>query len=767
MDTSLLEELESEFPNQITGIETIDAKEGNFVDAAEVLPDQFSSKLEHKSLYRHQAEALAKLQTGSNVCLTTGTDSGKTLVYALYSALEAKRNDKTTLCVYPTKALSRDQEESLKETYNELGLTLEVGVYDGDTSKERKQELRKDADVVMTNFQGLNYYLPHHGAWENFFSDLGLVVIDEAHMYTGVMGTHASWITRRLLRLVERSHNASPQVVVTTATLGNPQEHSETLTGKDMEVIKTDHSPREKQDIVLWNPERKGNDRVSPHRSVTKLAPWIVNKTGSQILIFTPSRRTTELCMKWIQEQSSNYDRQINVESYHAGHSKASRRETEKRIKSGELDIIISTTALEVGIDIGHLDVVISDTYPGSRMSFWQQIGRAGRENTESTTFFVADKTSTDQYIIDNPRYLLGDDVEDAIIDLTNKHISSKHITVAASEAPLLENDSDYFTQDMESMVNKLTQKGILSGDLENGVTFDASYRPEARISLYSTTSSGFSVKILDDDGQIIESLPEVSRNRAYRELFPGATYLHKGVKYQVDEFIEQEKKKEIRLKEADDLDYYTRSDKQKKITNIKSEESIELDHGITIHKGRIIVKERYPSYTKIYESRKENVAGVPTELTDSLDLKTEACWITLDPEVSEEVAERTKGNLLGALHGAEHAMIELSPMILNVDSQDIGGLSTRRHNQTDAPTIFIYDGINGGIGYSYKIFETLDSVSSVASNRISNCDCSDYDGCLECIMSSSCGSQNESLHKKGSAMVTKMISELLMSRKK
>lgn len=761
MDDSLLDDLEQKFPQQITGIETIDSKEGQFTPTSDILPDDFSDRIEFDSLYRHQAEAITNLKNGSNVCLTTGTDSGKTLVYALYSALQAKENDKTTLCVYPTKALSRDQEESLKETYKSLGLSLEVGVYDGDTSKDRKKELREDADVVLTNFQGLNYYLPHHDAWEDFFSDLGLLVIDEAHMYTGVMGTHASWITRRLLRLVEGTHNANPQVVVTTATLGNPREHTETLTGKVMEVIETDYSPREKQDIVLWNPERKGHDRVSPHRSVTKLAPWLVDRNGSQILIFTPSRRTTELCMKWIQEQSGNYNKEITVESYHAGHSKQSRRQTEERIKSGELDIIVSTTALEVGINIGDLDVVISDTYPGSRMSFWQQIGRAGRENSESTTFFVADKTSTDQYIIDNPSYLLSDDVEDAIIDLTNKHISSKHITVASSEAPLVSSESKYFTGEMDSIVEKLSKKGILAGDLDKGVTFEGSYRPESKISLYSTGSSGFSVRIVEN-GRTIETLPEVSRTRAYRELFPGATYLHKGVKYQVDEFIEQDNKKEIKLKKADDLNYYTRSDKQKKITNIKSEESIELTHGVTVHKGQIIVKERYPSYTKIYESRKENVAGIPTGLDDSLDLNTEACWITFGSSISEQIADRTSGNLLGALHGAEHSMIELSPMILNVDSQDIGGLSTRHHDQTSMPTIFIYDGINGGIGYSYKIYETLDSVSDIASNRISHCDCSDSSGCLECIMSTNCGSQNESLHKRGSAMVTQIISDLL-----
>jgi DEAD/DEAH box helicase domain-containing protein len=663
--------------------------------------------------------------------------------------------------VYPTKALSRDQEESLKEIYESLDLKLDVGVYDGDTTKDRKKELREDADVVLTNFQGLNYYLPHHSSWENFFSDLGLVVIDEAHMYTGVMGTHASWITRRLLRLVEEKHNATPQIVVTTATLGNPREHTETLTGKVMEVIETDYSPREKQDVVLWNPERKGHSRVSPHRSVTKLAPWLVDNAGSQILIFTPSRRTTELCMKWIQENSSNYSSDITVDSYHAGHSKESRRNTEDRVKSGDIDIVVSTTALEVGINIGDLDVVISDTYPGSRMSFWQQIGRAGRENTESTTFFVADKTSTDQYIIDNPSYLLSDDVEDAIIDLTNKHISSKHITVAAAESPLLEGESKYFTGEMGSMVNKLRKRGILEGDLESGITFEGSYRPEAKISLYSTSSSGFSVKIIEN-GKTVSTLPEVSRSRAYRELFSGATYLHKGVKYQVEEFVEEESKKEIHLTEADDINYYTRSDKQKKITNIKSEDSKEIGHGVTVHKGQIIVKERYPSYTKIYESRKENVTGIPTGLDESLDLKTEACWITFESDISEQIADRTTGNLLSALHGAEHSMIELSPMILNVDSQDIGGLSTRHHNQTHMPTIFIYDGINGGIGYSYKIYETLQSVSGVASNRISRCDCSESSGCLECIMSTNCGSQNESLHKKGSAMVTRILSELV-----
>lgn len=767
METSLLESLQKEFPDQISGTETISPREGEFVDSHSVLPDEFADKLDITELYKHQADALTKLQQdNANITLTTGTDSGKTLVYALYSAIIAKENDETALCIYPTKALSRDQHQSLEELYDSLGLSLEIGVYDGDSTKEEKENLRENADVILTNFQGLNYYLPHHESWENFFTSLGLVVIDEAHMYTGIMGTHAAWITRRLLRLVEGPYESTPQVIVTTATLGNPREHTETLTGKLMEVIDTDYSPREKQEVIFWNPIKDKRHRRSPHKSITSLAPWLVENTGSQLLIFSPSRRTAELIMKWIREEvDENYDTEMVVESYHAGHSKDIRRDTEDRIKSGEVDITISTTALEVGIDIGDLDIVISDTYPGSRMSFWQQIGRAGRENTESTTFFVADKTSVDQYVIDNPEYLLDDDIEDAIIDLTNRYISSKHITVASREYPLIKEEEKYFTSDLENIVQKLANQGIVTGTLNTGAKFDKSFRPESNISLYSTSSSGFQIKIISDSGEFQESLPEVSKTRAYRELFEGATYLHKGIKYKVTDFIEQADKKEIHLQESDDLDYYTQSNREKEITDIKEESSVELEYGITIHKGQILVKERYPTYSKIYESTNQTVTDIPTGLSNSLDLQTEAMWITFDKYISEEIADRTSGSLLGSLHGAEHSLIELSPTILNVDAKDIGGLSARNHIKTGKPTIFIYDGIKGGIGYSFKIYDELTDVSRVATNRITKCGCSVESGCLECIMSSSCGSGNDPLHKKGSALITDILSRLVTQK--
>lgn len=757
MFSPISEEIQLNFPDKVSSVERLDKQSGEFIPTRDIIERKYADRLDIENLYKHQAEGIKTLQEGKNLCLTTGTDSGKTLTYAIYSALQAKRNNKTTLCIYPTKSLARDQKDSLQKIYSKLKLSIEVGVYDGDTSSDRKKDLRENGDIILTNFQGLNYYLPHHESWESFYSNLGLIVIDEAHMYTGIMGSHTAWICRRLLRITETEYKSHPQIALTTATLGNPKEHAESLIGQPVTVLEKDYSPQSEKTVIFWNPIKNGETRSSPHTAVTEIAPWIVNEYEKQILVFAPSRRTTELCMNWILEQHP----ELSVESYHAGHTKEERRKTESRLKNGLTDIVISTNALEVGINIGEIDVVITNTYPGSRMSFQQQIGRAGRNNAQSEAIYIANQTSVDQYIIDNPDYLLDDsNVEDAVVDFKNDHIARKHLTVACSELPLSYDDIPYFTEEMEEFIIDLEKSGLLSGDLSSGMNYTGESRPESNVSIYSTSSESFSVSILSDDNTK-KSLTQVNKERAYRELFEGAIYMHKGTKYTVKEFIDTENTQEIKLVESDSVDYYTQSNQTKEVTEVNSSESYPIGYGITLHRGTVTIKETYPSYTKINEETQERVEGIPTNIDDSLILNTEALWMTLEKDVSEELGERTDNNLLGLLHAYEHALIELSPTILSVDPSDLGGVSMRTHSETNKPTVFVYDGIDGGIGFSYKLYEDIGKISQIVFQRLTSCSCSTSDGCLECVMSDSCGSQNQPLNKRGAAMLARIIAKL------
>ncbi len=753
MDARALKRDFQDYQDQIEHIERRDSQPANAVAANSVLPTPLADTLPHDSLYSHQATAIAALQDGDDVCITTSTASGKTLIYALHIAYtHITTETSTAFLIYPTKALARDQQQELTSLYDQLGLDIDVGVYDGDVSRDEKDRVRNECDVIITNFVGLNHYLPHHESWGTFFDNLSTLVIDEAHMYTGLEGIHVGWLIRRLLRIL-RSHEygTDPQMILTTATIGNPQEHAHALTGRRVTVVDNDGSPQGARDIVLWNPPTYTDNsgdlrRKSSHKESSRVLATLV-ANGAQSLMFVPSRRMSELCAQWAEDallkQTPNPS--ARIEPYHAGHTKRERREIETQLKSGEIDGVVTTSALEVGIDVGSVDATILDGYPGSRMSFWQQLGRSGRGNTHSLTVMVAQNDSIDQYITRNPAYLFEEDVEDAVVDLGNEHIYRKHVVTAAREMPLRGIDRNYFGPRLESTVEELNAEGLLDGTLDTRVFYAQSGRPEASINMYGTSQAqSFDVMIDADDGVI--SLPPVEQSRAYREFHPNAVYLHKGEQYQVENFKETEQ--EIWL-EPSNKPYRTQSTRQVNITDIAATESHKVADGITAHAGTGTIQEYYRSYDKIYDDGTRE-SGYSTNLSTPLTLSTDMLWLTFDKERWTDIQAASDGPALGALHAAEHGLIKMAPTELMVESEDFGGLSTLTHSETENPTIFVYDGAHGGLGFSHSMYESLPTVSRATHAMIVHCACDSSDGCPACVMDYMCGDNNEPLDTDG-----------------
>lgn len=763
MDTDKFKESYTDYEGQIEHIEEVPPKQADSVNAETVLSDVLAERIPFDGIYSHQANALELLDNGVDVCVTTPTSSGKTLIYALHIAREARVDSQSTaLLVYPTKALSRDQESELNELYETLGVDIDIGVYDGDASSEEKRRIRRECDIVITNFQGLNYYLPHHEKWGRIFRNLSTVVIDESHTYTGIEGMHVAWIVRRLRRLVEHDYNSNPSFVLSSATIGNPTEHAKNLTGRDVEVVSDNGSPRGKRDIILWNPpsyidnDEQTLDRRSPHRETSDLLAFLA-VNNLKTLAFAPSRKTTELCAKWSQETlNDDYAGFYDIEPYNAGHRKDDRREVENDLKQGNIDGVVSTTALELGIDIGDVDATLMDGYPGRRASFWQQAGRSGRGTSDALSILVTHHDSIDQYIVENPSFLLDEDVENAVIDLSNETVLALHLRAAANEAPLTISDAVLFgTERCNDAVTSLMEIDELEGDLTTRVRYAGSGRPEADINLYSTTDEQYDVYIDMGDDQY--QLPSADKGRAFRDYHPSAIYMYKGNQYEVTEFDREAQ--EIYL-EYTEVGYYTEGERDVEIRDLEETDSYEVCDGVIAYRGTATIAESYSTYSRVYFRDGSRESNIPTGLSEPIELATDVMWVEFNNDQSEDITDAAAvDGLSGSLHATEHGLIKMSPTVITADSQDLGGLSTANHPETGSATVFIYDGVEGGVGFSHEIYNHLNELAGRTQSLLGSCECESDHGCPACTMSHMCGDNNEPMDSLGAQFSLGLLS--------
>lgn len=695
-------------------------------------------------LYSHQCDAIEAFRSGESIVLTTPTASGKTLAFAL-PVFERILDDpeSTFLFIYPTKALTHDQLRTLQSLDGNLHAGSFTAVYDGDTETGRRSHIRRTARIILTNPHELHHILSWHHQWSRFFSGLEGVIIDEAHRYRGVFGSHVALLVRRLTRIA-RHYGSDPLFFLSTATLANPGQFASRLCGKSCREITQDGSPHGSRIFLFYNPYRSWPNTRSVHQDTATLTAQCVSR-GLQTLCFTGSRKIAELVALRAGEIVSGGGRTggPRISAYRAGFLPEERRQIESDLRTGMLRGVVSTNALEVGIDAGSLDGVILSGFPGTMMAAWQQAGRAGRSGRESLALLVAYSNPLDQYFMHHPESFFQSSHEHAIIDLENPYILSGQVLCAGAELPLdCKRDLEFFGPALPGIVAAHARESLL-GKTRRGWIYSGSRRAQDLVGLDGGSRETF--RILSG-GRVLETM---DRSQAFREAHPGAILLHQGEQYRIDSFS-----LETRTIQATpvEVDYYTRPLNSVRITIKTCRNQRPLPGGCLCF-GDVEVTEQYTSYKLL---KAETIIGIEPLDLPPLQFSTTALWITVPPDVTREISLQD-GDLAGGLHGMEHVMIAVMPFHVLCDRWDLGGLSTPCAGDLGDPTVFIYDGYEGGIGLAEKGYEICETLMDTARTLVSECRCEN--GCPSCILSPKCGSDNQPLDKAATLNLISLVS--------
>jgi DEAD/DEAH box helicase domain-containing protein len=688
------------------------------------------------SLYTHQLRAF-ELAADSNLVITSGTASGKSLAFNLpvLNSIAARPKDRA-LYLYPTKALAQDQARKLAQLRPP---GLREAIYDGDTPREERPAIRRKSNLILTNPDMLHVaLLPNHKSWGDFLTNLEWVVVDEAHTYRGVFGSHVANVLRRLRRLA-RAYGREPRFLLASATIANPVELAERLVGTEFELIDDDGAPRAGREIAMWNPplidKKSGTRRSALSEAADLLAELVTHEVRT--ICFLKSRRGIELIQRFARE---NLERRGKPElarriaPYRGGYTPQQRREIEARLAAGELLAVVATDALELGIDVGELDAAICTTFPGTVASLRQMWGRAGRRR-RGLAVYVAGQDALDQFFCRHPEEFLGRPVEAAILDHGNEQIASRHLIAAAYELPLTEEDDEIFGDGWRERAERL----VGAGELRSVGGKLLPQRPEFvanKIALRSASAD--SVAVIERESG--EMLGLVEAERAFTTIHPGAVYLHLGRSYEVDRLDIEERRAIV---SGFDGDWYTRPKKETEIYVERVHEQREVA-GVQLNFGEVSVTEQVIAFQRVSVADQEPIDIVALELPEQ-NFVTQALWYVLPERLSGALPVDA---LLGSLHATEHSQIAVLPLIAMCDRWDIGGLSTNVHFQTGRATIFIYDGHPGGVGITRRGYEEFERLLGDAERLIAECPCES--GCPSCVQSPKCGSLNEPLHKAG-----------------
>jgi DEAD/DEAH box helicase domain-containing protein len=705
------------------------------------LPDELDPRVHAAigldALYTHQRAAWDATRRGEHVIVTTGTASGKTLAFNLPVLDALAREPKLrALYLYPTKALAQDQARTLARY---KGLGLRAAIYDGDTPGERRWQIRRWANVILSNPDMLHVgVLPHHDRWGDVLANLRYVVVDEAHVYRGVFGSHVGNVLRRLRRIA-RVYGADPQFVLASATIANPGELAQSLTGEPATVVSEDGAPRAERTIALWNPPLLDEElglRGSALAEAAKLQGELVSR-GLRTLVFAKSRKAAELIHRFTAERLGDDSR---LSPYRAGYTPEQRREIERRLFEGELLGVSATNALELGIDVGLLDCVVSVGFPGTVASLRQQWGRAGRRG-HGLAVLIASEDALDQFFMREPEALLGRRVEAAILDHANPRVLDGHVRAAAFEAPIDQADAAILGPEA-------LERAALLPELKRtkvGYVWAGRDYPAARVPLRAAEPDAFTV--VDATTGALLGLVETAR--AYSTVHQGAVYLHLGESYLVRDLDLQTR---TALVEPYSGDYYTQA-KKETMTSILEPLRVERRLGLELTFGTIIVTEQVVGYQRKSIATQATIDLVSLELPET-SFDTEAIWYLPEPEQLAGLDSLPR--LLGALHAAEHSMIALLPLWAMCDRWDIGGLSTNVHYQTGRPTVFVYDGHPGGVGIAERGFEAFEGWVEDTARLLAGCPCEK--GCPSCVQSPKCGNLNEMLDKEAALLLLRRL---------
>jgi len=678
-------------------------------------------------LYRHQADVVEAFRNGDDVVLTTPTASGKTLAFNLaVSEMLLREPASCALYLYPLKALANDQLTKLQDLDDTCSLNLRPATYDGDTPSSSRGRIKRESRIILTNPHALHQYLPWHHQWARIFANLRAVVIDEAHQYRGVYGSNVALLLRRLLRIVAH-YGGSPQIVLSSASIANPTEFARALTGRDAVSVRDDASERGDKHVLFWDP------LADPIRSVTtqvaRLLGHLVGR-GIQTICFTRTRSSAEVIAQAATRSGAD-----GIAPYRAGYLPSERRALEEGLRSGAIRGVVSTTALEAGIDIGGLDAAILVGFPGSLLSAWQQAGRAGRGAATSLLVYVPRENPLDRYFFTHPKGFLGRTRERLVIPHSTARQRAGHLACSAAELPLT--DGEVAPDDVK-IVEALSDQGLLA--------------PTPRGHVYRGLRRAHEIVALDDlggdslrmtsDGRLLETMDPV---RARRDAFPGAVYLHRGETYVIDRLDLEEGVIEAHPEE---VDHYTHSLRGSEV-EILSHDETRVAGDVERAAGRVRATESFLGFKRVYADR--TISVHPLDLPPHV-YETDAMWVAFRSGLPHVPLE----DRLGALHGAEHALIAMAPLLVLCDATDVGGLSVPLHAQTGAPTIVLFDGITDGAGLAGALFDAFDRLADQAHALVRDCSCEA--GCPACLLQPGCGNQNEPLSKPGALRVLETL---------
>lgn len=721
------------FTDNVEFVEELPKREAIYGETPQNLPEALSNKLPEK-LFIHQSEAILAGIKNKDVLVVTGTNSGKSLCYfapAMYHCLQEPMA--RAIFLYPTKALAQDQLGRL-QTFVE-GTGTKVATYDGDTPKSHRSGIRNLANIILTNPDMLHTgIIPSHEHWVKFIKSLRLIALDELHVYRGVFGSHVALVLRRLLRLCEW-HGSKPQIIAGSATISNPTELFLKLTGREPILIGEDGSPSGKRTIIFFNPPKISDfERLSPNKTTAEIFSTLI-QTKVPTIVFNRSRVGTELVLRQTRAKLPD-DQLATIESYRGGYTPKERRKIEKDLQKGKLLGISTTNALELGINIGHLDAVVVNTYPGSLSSFWQQVGRAGRGEKDSLAIYVAGDNPLEQFLLNHPKRLLDRRSESVVIQPQNPNLLRSHLICAAHERPLSPTETEIFGPTALSIAEELDRAGELAfrGGRFYYPAFD---QPSQKINIRSASRENITLFLGPQE------LGSMEYERALSQCYPGAVYLHRGEMFEVEEL--DLVKKEAQLIPFNGA-YYTISQTQSMI-----EPGNPFDRNPITSVSGCKVTDLVVSYKKKAFEGDSVLDVLPLEMPP---VTFETVCVRFDlPQLDFEGDMETQ---IAAVHALEHTLLSMAPLFAGCDPQDLGSAWFSVYVDTMCPAVFIFDRAPGGIGLSETLFQKSLSWLQACIQNLKQCSCEN--GCPSCLYLSQCEISNDQLNKTGAIDLLKWL---------
>lgn len=725
----LLDHLSSrkEFLNNITIWKTLNAEEARTVPFPDSIPEKVVRTLKKSGitdLYTHQARAFEQIRNKKNVVIVTPTASGKTLTYNLPILTTLLENPEIrTLYLFPTKALAQDQVHELHRMIDELGEKIICHTFDGDTPADVRRTIRSAGHIVVTNPDMLHQgILPHHTLWIKLFENLKFIVIDEIHAYRGVFGSHLANVIRRLKRICN-FYGSDPKFICSSATIANPQEIAEKITGTSVAVVDNNGAPSGEKHFLFYNPPVV-NKELGLRNSVIKEVRNIVKHflpTGIQLIVFARSRLNVEILVTYLKQSAKQL--KINPEKirgYRGGYLPNERRKIEKGLRSGYIQVVVSTNALELGIDIGQLDVSIMTGYPGSISSSWQQAGRAGRRQTTSVSIMVMSSAPLDQYLADHPDYFFAKNPETANIDEDNLPIMMSHLKCGAFELPFT-TEEKFGTDATQQLLQYLRDERVLR-ETDGKYYWMQDVYPADEVSLRNANPNNVVIVNTSDNNRIIG---EVDLFSAPLLVHKDAIYIHESRQYQVDELDWEGKKAFV---SETDSDYYTDAIAK---TDLKVLDIINEKEGkYRTFYGEVAVTTVATAFKKVKFFTHENV-GMGKIYLPEMEMHSTSTWLEFPGTLFED--SYFEESVIGeGIRGVGHTLQNLIPLYIMCDRSDISVVPMIRAPFSNMPTIYIYDKYPGGVGLSKKLFTTIPQLLQLVHEHIASCSCEK--GCPSCV---------------------------------